>query len=312
MRKIKTFSGRASLVLLLAVISFGAASAEVMTLDKCIETALENNSGMIAARNGYASSQGRVVNAWGDILPSLSIGIRNSRNWNWRSDGFDPVTLEPIMSAGTGYSSSGSIDLSQTYRGLGLHTFANIRSAQSQAQSSYYGMTGAQSNLVLQVKVDYYNILRAKMLMDVSQDAVKRGEERLRVAQSRYDLGSASMSDVLKAKVQFGSDKLDLVQKTNAYRLALVPLAFTMGVDVNREFDVEEGLPSRQVAIEYNTALNEALAKNSDYRQSQFNLETSKYGARMAFANLLPSVTVGSVARNQRAAPGRHDRLPFA
>ncbi len=53
------------------------------------------------------------------------------------------------------------------------------------------------------------------MLLDVSGEAVKRGEERLRVVQSRYDLGSASMSDVLKAKVQYGNDKLDLVSKTN-------------------------------------------------------------------------------------------------
>jgi outer membrane protein TolC len=131
------------------------------------------------------------------------------------------------------------------------------------------------------------------MLIDVAQDAVKRSEERLRVAQSRYELGSAAMSDVLKAKVQYGNDKLDLVTKTNAYKLALANMAFTMGIDVSREFEVDATLVSGQMDISFKSALDEALSKNPDYRKAQFDYGTSRDLRMISYSNLLPSLNFG-------------------
>ena len=289
MRKIKKMPMKLLFVLVLAITSFGFASAEVLDLDKCIEIALQNNFGLLAAKNSYDIARVQTLAAYGNILPQASISASGRKSWPVQ-DYVDPNTGQITSSE---YSYSGSLNLSQSYSGLGVGTYANIRQASHQKSSAYYDYVTARNNLVQTVKENYYGLLKSKMLVDVAQDAVKRGEERLRVVQSRYDLGSASMSDVLKAKVQFGNDRLDLVTKTNTYQIARANLAFTMGVDVTLEYEVAEDLPERNIEFQFQDALAEALNNNPEYRKANYDLKSAKDGKLLAFSRFLPSLSLG-------------------
>lgn len=277
-------------LLIIAFVTSGTVSAEVYTLDKCIETALKNNYGVIAAKNSYDAARGEVYTGWGELLPSISVSARASQSWSAFSL-YDQYAQKFVAGKVNFYS--GALSFSQNYGGLGLYTYANLRKKYHDRGSSFNNYINANLTLILNVKEYYYNLLKAKMLLDVATDAVRRGEERLRVVQSRYDLGAASMSDVLKAKVQYGSDKLDLVSKTNAYKLALAYLAYTMGVDVTEEIEVVEELLERGIDISFREAFSEALVENPEYRKARFDL----YGARdqklMAYSNFLPSLSLG-------------------
>jgi outer membrane protein TolC len=262
----------------------GSVFAETYSLDQCIETALQNNYGIVAARNNYDVARGQVYTAWGDFLPTISINANANRNW----PAFFDVYLQKFRTD----SYSGSLLFFQTYGGLGLSQYANLRRRYNERGSAFYNLSSAHSELVQQVKENYYDLLRTRMLVDVASDAVRRGEERLRVTQSRYDLGSASMSDVLKAKVQFGNDRLDLVTQTNSHKLAQANLAFTMGIDVNREIEVDENFPRREFDISFDQTLSEALSNNPDYRKAGFDLGVAKDLRLISYANLLPSLTL--------------------
>jgi outer membrane protein TolC len=278
--------------LIFVLFASGTAYSEVYTLDECIETALKNNYGVIAARNSYDAARGEVYTGWGDLLPSISVSARANQSWSG-FERWDELSLQYVSGAQRVYSYSGNLNFSRTYPGLGLYNYANLRKKYHDRGSSFHNYVRARSDLILAVKEGYYNLLKAKMLLDVAEDAVKRGEERLRVVQSRYDLGAASMSDVLKAKVQYGNDKLDRLSKTNAYKLATANLAYSMGIDVNRDFKVAEEMPERHIDISFGDAFSEALSRNPDYRKARFDL----YGARdqklMAYSNFLPSLSVG-------------------
>jgi outer membrane protein TolC len=276
-------------LLLASVFQVSNVSSQTLSLDDCINTALKGNSGLIAYRNAYNASLGQVQTAWGGVLPTIDISVGARNNW--------PVRTQVDLFTGRIYSMenfySGSLDIRATYPGLGLYTYSNIRKSRHGRQSSFYDYRNARALLVLLVKGYYYDLLRAKMLRDVAQDAVKRGEERLRVAQSRYELGSASMSDVLKAKVQYSTDQLDLVDATNTYQLAKGNLAFVMGVDVNRDYEVDEQMEERTFDIDFNSALGEALAQNPEYRKSNFDLLVARDNKTIAFSALLPSLSIG-------------------
>jgi outer membrane protein TolC len=267
----------------------GTAAAETLSLDDCIDIALKNNYGMIEARNLYDASVGQVQSAWGNILPTVDVSVSARNNWPARET-FDPGTGQFYSNEN---SYSGSLDIQAGYPGLGLYTYANIKKSHHDRHSLLYTVRNVRANLVLQVKGQYYDLLRAKMLQDVAQDAVRRGEERLRVAQSRYELGSASMSDVLKAKVQTGNDQLDLVDATNTYRLAKGNLAFVMGVDVNRDFEVDEKFPEPDFEIDYNSALNEALARNPEYRGAGLDLASAMDSRLISVSAFLPGLSIG-------------------
>ncbi len=270
----------------LLTVFINTVQAEVLTLDKCIEIGLKNNYSVIAAKNSYSVSGTQVYSAWSTILPSLSITTSTNQNWPvvTRQDLAGRLTSNKI-------DYSGRISLSQSYGGLGLATYASIKQATHEKGSFYYALAGAKSNIVLSIKQNFYGVLKAKMLMDVATEAVKRGEEGLRVAQSRYDLGSASMSDVLKAKVQFGNDKLDLVTQTNAYKIAMSNLAYAMGVNVNQEYEVNENLPEVGFELNFDKALNEALNSNPEYRKAQFDLYTARDKQLISYSYFIPSLS---------------------
>jgi len=281
-----------AIILLLSATAYSQPEAETYTLDQCIDIALKNNFGVIAAEKQYSTARGNVYAAYGSLLPRVSISAGMSRTWS----GFlslDPNTDQLVGSGETSYGYRGSLNFSNTFGGLGLYHYADIKLKRSRRASSFYNLVKSQNDLILEVKKGYYDLIKAKMLLDVSRDAVRRGEERLRVVQSRYDLGSASMSDVLKAKVQYGNDKLDLVSKDNAFKLAQANLAFIMGIDVNREFEADEDLPERDIDITFERAISEALSQNPEYKKTQFDLSVAKYSKTAAYSSFLPSLTLG-------------------
>jgi len=281
-----------SLFLSFIFFSITTVSADVYSLEKCVETALKNNYGVIAAGNGYAAARGQVYTAWGQLLPSISFSTSASQSWSGYSFS-EPGTGRQLSGGVKTNIYSGSLNLEQSYGGMGIFTYANIKKKYHDRGSSLNSYIAARLSLILSVKENYYGLLKAKMLLDVSRDAVKRGEERLRVVQGRFDLGSASMSDVLKAKVQYGNDKLDLVARENACKLAAAGLAYIMGIDVNTELEVDEELPQRSVDLTFGSALSEALAQNPDNRKARFEFYGAHDQKLMAYANFLPSLSLG-------------------
>jgi outer membrane protein TolC len=266
--------------------------AETYTLDQCLDIAVKNNYGVLAAKYSYNTSKVNMYSAWGDLLPSLSITSGASRSWAGYSFS-EPNTGIQVSGGVTTYRYTGSLNFSNNFPGLGLYHYANIRKGRSDKGSSFYNYVKSNNDLVLNVKRAYYYLIRSKMLYDVAGEAVKRGEERLRTVQGKYDLGSASMSDVLKAKVQYGNDKLDLVSKTNDYKLAQANLAFVMGMDVNKEFDVDEEISERDLNIDFDQALGEALIRNPEFKKAQFDLSSARSLKSIAWSRFLPSLSLG-------------------
>ncbi len=281
----------AVLLNLIVFIFGGSARAQTYTLDDCLKIALEKNYTVLAARNSYDASKVNVYSAWGDLLPSISLSTSASRSWAGYSFS-DPIDGRQISGGVINNTYSGALSLSQNYSGLGLYNYAAIKQSVHVRNSSFSSLAMSRNSLVLEVKSGFFELLKTKMLLDVSTEAVKRGEERLRVVQSKYDLGSASMSDVLKAKVQFGNDRLDLVSKSNAYKLARANLAYTMGIDVNQEFEVDSGFHEWQVDMEFPEALNRALANNPEYSKARFDYFAAADEKLIAYSRFLPALSL--------------------
>ncbi|MCP4581706.1 MAG: TolC family protein [candidate division Zixibacteria bacterium] len=294
--------GLAALVIFMLAVNV---SAETYTLEKCVETALQNNYGVLAAKNSYDATKWQVYSAYAQVLPAVSTGVYSSENWNppfffWEG------SRTPHPNPGISKTYGGSIQFRKTFPGLGMYDYANIKYNKANRRSAFYDYVSSEKELVYSIKESYFNLIKAKMLVDVSKDAVKRGEEQLKVAQSRYDLGSASLSDVLKAKVLRSNAKLELITADNNVALSKAQLSYSMGIDVIEEIEIVEDFPKTDFDIEYNNALNEALSNNPSYRKSGFDLTKAKASLCMAKANFLPSL---SLSLNHRTTVGTSDVL---
>jgi outer membrane protein TolC len=250
--------------------------AEVYTLDKCIEIALQHNASVVAARNDYESSKWGVANSYGLLIPSISISSSQSQSWS------------PY---GKAQGASGGFTISESFIGLGVFNYTQITGKRAQKNSSYYNYVAARQDLVLSVKEAYYNLIKTGMLVDVASDAVKSGDEQLKVAQSRYDLGSAALSDVLKSKVLRSNAQLDLITAENNNSVAKASLNFVMGIDISQDFEVTKDLPKTSFDMTYDQALSEALSNNSSYRKATYDLASAKSGLLAASTAFLPDLS---------------------
>jgi outer membrane protein len=280
-------------------------SSKAFSLDQCIELALKNNATVIAARNSYNVAKSDVWTGWGAVLPSLGSSIGYSRvvSGPTQYSRIDQNTGELITGTtgiGVTKSYSASVNAGQGYS-LGGYNLYQLKELNASKHSAYNFYQLTRQQLVLSVKQAYFNVLQAKMLLGIQQEALKRSEEQLKIAQTRYDLGSASFSDVLKAKVLYGDVKLALITADNNVPLAKASLNSIMGQNVDTPLEVEENLTQPAFPYSYEDGLAQAAEANPSVQKAKFDYESAKAQMGLARSTFFPTLNLsGGYAWNNQ------------
>ena len=273
-----------------------ASNADQLTLEECVGIARQNNLEIRSAQNNYLVSKEDVWKAYGGLMPRLDSWVSGSRTvtgptgyqrWDQNTNQF--VNASTGISISKNYSAGFS--LSQTLFDGGANIY-NVYNAEAQRNASRYQYVKAEKDIIFSVKEKYYSLLKAKMLLAVRIEAVKRGEEKLKIAQSRYDLGATAISDVLKAKVQYGTDKLDLVDAENVFKMAMADLNYILNRDVNLDIEPVQEFRTPETGYDYESALKTAMQRQPALLEAQENLRASNYQKLAARGSWLPSLSL--------------------
>lgn len=291
-----TKSRIAAVLALLFVIAFSVSaqtqtgfSPRAYTLQECIKIALERNYELRSAYNSLAAARGEMWSAWGALLPSISSDLDYYESWAGVTR-VNPYTGLPYSKKETYYRAN--LSFNQVLFNGGYNWF-NIAYKKNTKRATEQSFRYTKHNLIQEVKEKYFALLRTKMLLEIQRDAVRRGEEQLKIAESRYELGAASLSDVLKAKVSYGNDKLELVNTDNNYKLAQCDLNYVLNQDVNTPIEVVETLTSPELDYTYDTALSMALEDNPSYRRAEYEVSAANNYLWMAHSGWWPSLSWG-------------------
>ena len=216
----------------------------MLTIDECIKIALKNNYLIRSSREQHRAAETDVVGARANFLPN----IYTYTGWNRYHEEipFWPEGRLPYQSRDS-YNYGLGVEQSIFNGG---YNWANFNLARAREKETYAAYRLSQQAITLKIKEDCYAMLKAKMLMDVQKDAVKRSEEQINMAKARYDLGSASLSDYLKAKVQLGSDNLALITLENNLKLAQANLNNDLGIDLEPPVDVAAELEYQRLKVD--------------------------------------------------------------
>jgi len=306
-------------VLLITAIMLGltieVVAAQELSLDDCIEIALQNRAAIIRARGAETTAKWDRVAALGAFLPSISGSYSYSKGKQWdqepadmRATGYEVVfdttvigndTVIDASTVATGYetideqdtgpnkrwSLSGSLDL------INVSNWFNYAAASAAVAQSKLNVLASEQDMIYAVKTSYYAFLAAAENVAVQEDAVKRAEEQLKLIESRFELGSASKSDVLKQKVQYGNDQLAFLRATNSVTSAKASLAYTIGIDPTKEHNFATDYRVR----EYEGTLDEAIAFSLEHNPSLLaadkGADQAKHYMHSAWSTYLPTVS---------------------
>ncbi len=292
------------------------ASAEVLTLDQCINIALKTDGSsayqMPQARTTYHQARQGVWSAWGEFLPSLShwYSYDHTRNSDivYSQEYGRPVPIDSTGREKTYTTWRNGFSLNQTLFDGGANFYRIAQSYHKRAAAGE-NLRSAELDLILGVEERYFALLKAKKLVEVQEAAVRRAEEFLKTIESRHELGSASLSEVLKAKVQLGTEQLEALRRRNEVETSRANLNSVLNRPVDAELEIADVEAWGTEPPSYEEALDVAMQSSPALIAAQANLRSVKDEIGIARATLFPSFS-WSVSRSFSPLE-RNDLLNF-
>jgi outer membrane protein len=255
-------------------------SQEVLTIDQCINIALKNNYDVKAAEKNYDRAKYNFLGTWeGFFLPKVGLSYSGIR---YRYD----VASQYQSSYGLGLSFSQTIF-------DGFNNIANYNYSKKGKFSAGENLKLTKQAVVLGVKESCYALLKAQMLLEVQTEAVKRSEEQLNMAKAKYDLGSASLSDYLKAKVQLANDSLALITDQNSIKLAEADLNNILGRNVDLPIQIDAKLEYKKFDPTAYPITEKTIENHPQINVSKSEVDQAHSGLTMARSQNFPKIYLG-------------------
>ncbi len=263
---------RTSLILVAAAFMVGSTAAAELTLDDCIDLAMKNRAVIIQSQGAEKLAAAGKRSALGAFLPNLSASYGYADNLNSSAKG-DELAAKFAWNV------------------TPIPSYFEYRAAAADLAAARLDVIGSEQDLILAVKLAYFNYLAAVQNVTVNDQALKRAEEQLKLIQSRFDLGSASLSDVLKQKVEYGNVKLTLLKAQNLVTTTQAKLAYTIGIDPRQE----QAFSSTFAPRTYDGAMDDAVAFALEHKpellSAQKSLESAGYTVKSTMTTYFPELS---------------------
>src|SRR5207244_7626855 len=172
--------------------------------------------------------------------------IGPSFSWNWtdpnlrqNTTGFTTFSGGPTPVPGTGMGGIKNLrsDIIYNVQVTGSQlvfnysTFRAIRGTFFQHDSAYFALRNTVDQVISTVKTQFIQVVINRELILVQEESVHLLESQLKDQQNRYEAGTVPRFNVLQAEVQLSNQIPQLITARNNYRISILQLAKTLGLD---------------------------------------------------------------------------------
>ena len=269
-----------------------------LTLEESIKIAMERSLTVHSAVVGIEGSEFRRKEAITNFLP-LWTGQYSYTKWSYPAfignfggglTGITPLTNSNV------YNFNTTVNQPLFTGGFNLATY---RSAKVGVDLSKESLETAKRDLVLQVRVGYFTILRAEKFLDVAEQQVKNFEAQLEVTQAFFDVGIVPKNDVLLAEVNLANARQSLVKVANDLATAKASFNILLRREVNTPFEVVDILAHKAFPLSFEQSLEEALRLRPEVKTAQLNIDQAKENVKIARSGFFPTVSLtGNYSRS--------------
>ncbi|NBC18111.1 MAG: TolC family protein [Bacteroidetes bacterium] len=184
---------------------------DLLTLDEAVARVLEENYTVRTARNTLEIAENNVTLGNAGFLPSLSASAGYTETISNTEQQFlgDRGTQE-VDGAKTTRQNAGASLRWTAFDGLGR--FATYDRLQAERTRTALQTETTIDLAVADVVIAYTDLVRLQQQLEVLRGAVEISEERLRIAEARFDLGSASELEVRQARVDLNTDRAEALR----------------------------------------------------------------------------------------------------
>src|SRR5437773_2032983 len=281
--------------------------APVFRLDQAVITALAQNPTVLQALEEIRRTKGVIIQIRAEALPQIG----PSFSWDWtdpnlrqNTTGFTTFSGGPTPVPGTGMGGIKNLRSDITYNVqvtgsqlvFNYSTFRAIRGTFFQRDSAYFALRNTVDSTIAIVKTQFYQVIVNRELIVVQEESVNLLESQLKDQQNRFEAGTVPRFNILQAQVQLYNQIPQLIAARNSYRISLLQLAKTLGLDFNpaRGISAPLRVSGDLVYIPRTIGLLAAIAEGTRNRpflkQQRANVLNAIEQVHVAIGSWLPNV----------------------
>lgn len=296
MNKMKCFLSKKMLLAVAVLLSVGYVQAQEvkdtlqLTLDKALEIALSENPTMKVAGQEIQLKKEAKKEAYGGLFPEISLTGSYSRTLKKQTMVMDFGGESQTIQVGSDNSYSGGLNVSLPVFAPALYKSINL--TKSDVELAVEKARSSKLDLVNQVTKAYYQLLLAQDSYEVLLQSYAQAEANYEVVKAKYEQGTVSEYDKIRADVQVRSLKPSVVSARNGVNLARLQLQVLMGMDTDVAIAADGNLKDYEMVMfrrqMESNQLN--LNNNSDLKQLDLNADLLKKTLVVQRTNFMPTL----------------------
>ncbi|MFA5286539.1 MAG: TolC family protein, partial [Smithellaceae bacterium] len=274
--------------------------AQPLTLEESIAIALKHSFVINIAKEGTRGAEAQKKEAMTGFLPKFSTSYSYTRlneEPNFYFPGFPPLMPAGNMITGTINNYNWVVEARQPlFAGGGI--LANYEASKVAEDAARVEETAKTLDVVLDVKIAYFNILRMQRLTDTARRQVEMLGAHSEVADNFFRVGLIPKNDMLQAGVELANGKQTLVKAKNAVQLTKARLNTILKRDVLTPVEIVDILDYKPMRQSFDECLGIARQHRPELKLSALRVEQAGKMVSAAKSEFFPAVSlVGNYAR---------------
>jgi len=278
-------------VIALAVLPTGAFTEEY-SLDDLYGIALQRSEKIkVSEENLYIAKLGK-EKAFSVLVPKVSAFGNYTKYSEDKSTGFG--VIQPDFATVWGMKLEQSFSLSG-------RELTGLKMAEENIVRNSYDLYAAREEHLFAVASAYYDVLKAKKILDIADSNLERLTKHRNAAEKRLKVGEVTRTALLRAEGELSGARSDQLTVKNGWELARAILARI--VVINRDFQLREA-PREDMQISSLTSLQEiALAERAEIKSLESQKKIAGQQIQYAKGTYWPELSVSGVYKGADQSP---------
>ncbi|MBT8188302.1 MAG: TolC family protein [Croceitalea sp.] len=274
-------------VAILSAIGTTVAQEALLSKDEAVQMALENNFGIIIAKNNLKISENNQSVLNSRFLPALTANSGVSYDINDQEATFQDGTVRTVDGAETNRYNA-SLNLNYTlFDGLGR--WYDYKRLKEEYNLSELQARETIETTMLQLFTVYFEVARLTENIGVLKETYANTQDRLTRAQYSFEYGQTNKLDVLNAEVDLVNDSINLMNERQSLKNTQRDLNLLLNRELQLTFQVDTTVVFTD-PINLEEYLVTGEQNNVRMLQAEKNILINDYGLKAVKSVFLPTI----------------------
>ena len=256
-----------------------------MSIEDVISLGLKNNYDIQIARNNAEIADNNKTLGVAGFLPTLDA-----------SSGYQQSTSSVQTNSPFGFGDSdretlnGQLQLNWTLFD-GFKMFTDRKRYNQLADLGEFQARNIIENTVVAIMRAYFNLVQQEQILAVSENTMAISDTRLDKAKVRNELGGASSTDLLNARVSYNNDRAAYLNQQLNVEVAKKELNIILGRDPADSINIKETIIVEPLTLTYEEIIELTEEKNSQLSIARKNLDIARQNKKISSSAFLPRLS---------------------